>query len=78
MRRPRAVLALAPFLNLSASLSTPAAIRTVLARYSTWSCSDQIDLGDAFSIVDYGDVEDSDGEDGSQRITRAVAHLVQV
>ena len=59
----------------SSPLSTPAAIRTVLARYSTWSCSDQVDLGDTLSIVDYGDVEDPDGEDGSQRIMRAVAHF---
>jgi hypothetical protein len=36
----------------SSPLSTPAAIRTVLARYSTWSCGDQVDLGDTLSIVD--------------------------
>jgi formiminoglutamase len=58
-------------------LSTPAAVRTLLTYFTTWSCSDQVDLGDTLSIVDYGDVEDPDGEGGSERIARAVVHFDQ-
>ncbi len=56
-------------------LSTPAAVRTVLTYFSTWSCSDRVDLGDTLSIVDYGDVVEPDDEGGSERIAEAVARF---
>src|ERR1039458_7622783 len=54
------------------SLSSPAAIRRALERYSTWSFSDQVDLADTICLVDYGDVADPDGDDGSARVASAV------
>lgn len=54
------------------SLSSPAAIRAALERYSTWSFSDQVDLADTMCLVDYGDVADPDGDDGSSRVASAV------
>jgi formiminoglutamase len=59
------------------ALSTPAAVRTVLTYFTTWSCSDKVDLGDTLSIIDYGDVEDPDGEGGSERVARAVVHFAK-
>ena len=52
--------------------STPRAIRDALERFSTWSFSDEQDLVDHVSVVDYGDVEHPDGDEGAQRIARAV------
>ncbi len=46
---------------------TPRAIREALARYSTWSYSDHVDLAEELSVVDYGDVADPDGPDGFER-----------
>ncbi len=40
--------------------STPAAVRAALARYSTWSFEDQIDLADAILVHDHGDIADAD------------------
>ncbi len=51
---------------------TPAAIRTALARYSTFSTSAAVDLvGNTF--VDLGDVENPDGIEGFARV-KAAAH----
>ena len=44
------------------------AIRDALERYSTWSYSDQVDLADSMCLVDYGDVDDPDGEGGHERV----------
>jgi len=52
---------------------TPGAIRAALSRFSTWSFSDDIDLGEHVALVDYGDVEDPDGPDGFDRVRDAVA-----
>lgn len=54
------------------SLSTPAAIRTALERYSTWSFSDGVDLAEHIGLVDYGDVDEPDGEGGFDRVRAAV------
>ena len=54
---------------------TPAAIRTALARYSTFSTSAKIDLaGNTFT--DLGDVESPDGVDGIARVSEAVQGLL--
>jgi len=54
---------------------TPAAIRTALARYSTFSTSAKIDLaGNTFT--DLGDVESPDGVDGIARVSDAVQGLL--
>lgn len=55
------------------STSTPAAIRAALARYSTWSYSDHVDLADAVAVVDHGDVVDPDGDGGEARVAAALA-----
>lgn len=57
------------------SISTPQAIRGALASYSTWSFSDQTDLAETFTIVDYGDVEDPDGEGGGARVAEALSRV---
>lgn len=48
--------------------NTPSAIREALARYSTWSYSDHVDLAEEISLVDCGDVADPDGPDGFERV----------
>ena len=54
---------------------TPAAIRTALSRYSTFSTSAKIDLaGNTFT--DLGDVESPDGVDGLKRVKVAVSGLL--
>ena len=54
---------------------TPAAIRTALARYSTFSTSAAIDLtGNTFA--DLGDVQSPDGADGHARVKEAVKTLL--
>lgn len=56
---------------------TPAAIRTALARYSTFSTSAKIDLaGNTFT--DLGDVESPDGNDGRARVKDALSGLLSV
>jgi formiminoglutamase len=53
--------------------STPAAIRSALERYSTWSFSEMADLAESVALVDFGDVADPDGEGGAQRVAAAMA-----
>ncbi len=56
---------------------TPAAIRTALTRYSTFSTSAKIDLaGNTFT--DLGDVESPDGNDGRARVEEALSGLLSV
>jgi formiminoglutamase len=55
------------------SVSTPEAVRAALARYSTWSFADALDIAEHVAIVDYGDVEDPDGVGGSERVAHALA-----
>lgn len=54
------------------STSTPQAVRGALQRYSTWSYSDRIDLGEYLSLWDLGDVENPDGEGGLERVAQAL------
>ncbi|MBW4078374.1 MAG: formimidoylglutamase [Acidobacteria bacterium] len=51
--------------------STPEAIRRSLERFSTWSYSDLVDLGEVVALVDYGDILEPDGETVQERL-RAV------
>lgn len=53
---------------------TPAAIREALARYSSYSATGKVDLR-SLSISDLGDVESPDGEDGEERVAKAVANV---
>ncbi|MBW4029805.1 MAG: formimidoylglutamase [Acidobacteria bacterium] len=52
------------------SASTPAAVRAALARYSTWSFEDQVDLADAVVVEDRGDVAQPDTEEGAGELAR--------
>jgi formiminoglutamase len=52
--------------------STPAAIRSALERYSTWSFSEAHDLADSVAVVDFGDVDAPDAEGGAERVTTAM------
>jgi formiminoglutamase len=54
---------------------TPDAIRAALARYSTFSTSDNLDLG-ANPIADLGNVESPDGDEGIARVHSAVKGLL--
>ena len=55
---------------------TPAAIRDALRRYSpTLIGPPAVDLTEALSIADAGDVDDPDGRDGEARVRAAVAAL---
>lgn len=53
---------------------TPAAIREALARYSSYSATNDVDLR-SLSITDLGDVESPDGEEGEKRVADAVANV---
>jgi formiminoglutamase len=53
--------------------STPAAIRAALARYSTWSYEDDLDLAANVSLWDLGDVEDPDGPGALARVSALLA-----
>jgi formiminoglutamase len=55
--------------------STPAAVRAALDLYSTWSWSNRIDLGEYVAVVDYGDVDDPDGDGGHERVAEALAAI---
>jgi formiminoglutamase len=55
--------------------STPEAVRAALSRYSTWSFEDQNDLLDTMALVDYGDVDDPDGDEGTSRVKAVVDSL---
>jgi formiminoglutamase len=52
--------------------ATPSAIRTALARYSTYAASRGVDVA-ALSARDDGDVDEPDGEAGEERVMAAVA-----
>lgn len=55
---------------------TPAAIRTALSRYSTFSTSAKIDLaGNTFT--DLGDIKSPDGVDGHERVKATVNGLLK-
>jgi formiminoglutamase len=60
-------------LSPRSSASTPQAVRGALQRYSTWSFSDALDIGEHVALVDYGDVDDPDGAGGSERVAQALA-----
>ena len=56
--------------------ATPAAIRDALARYSATLMGPPIvDLNEALRIVDAGDVEEPDGQDGTERAVQRVRAL---
>ena len=54
---------------------TPDAIRSALARYSTYSTSDGIDLANG-SFTDLGNIDSPDGTDGIARVHSAVKGLL--
>ena len=54
---------------------TPDAIRAALARYSTYSTSDNLDLA-ANPIADLGNVQSPDGDEGIARVHSAVKGLL--
>jgi formiminoglutamase len=75
-RRNVALLGVSTFatsVSMRSGSSTPAAIRDALERYSTWSFEDGVDLAECVALVDYGDVEDPDGDGGSARVAHALA-----
>lgn len=51
---------------------TPDAIRTTLARYSTYSSSHDVDLRD-LDLRDLGDVDSPDGDEGEFRVASAIS-----
>ena len=54
---------------------TPDAIRSALARYSTYSTSDNIDLANS-SFTDLGNIDSPDGSEGIARVHGAVKGLL--
>ncbi len=74
-RRHAALLGVSTFatsLSPRSSASTPQAVRTALAKFSTWSFLDRVDLADEVDVVDLGDVVDPDGEGGHERVGQAL------
>ncbi len=59
-------------LTRRSSISTPDAVRAALDRYSTWSYADNVDLAEDVALVDYGNVNDPDGDDGHRRVADAI------
>jgi len=55
------------------SRSTPQAVRAALARYSTYSFTDDLDLADHVNVVDYGDVTRPDGPEGHDRVSNTLS-----
>jgi formiminoglutamase len=53
---------------------TPAAIRAALSRYSTYSCTHDVDLAQV-RAVDFGDVQEPDYELGEARVAELVASI---
>lgn len=53
---------------------TPAAIRTALERYSTYSITHDVDLRE-LDLLDLGDVTSPDGADGEKRVASTVANV---
>ena len=45
--------------------STPAAVRSALLRYSTWSLSTKVDLADSLKGGDFGDVKSPDNQEAT-------------
>ena len=68
------VLASETSISATGANHTPAEIRVALARYSTWSWSQNQDLRD-LSFADFGDSESPDSEDG-EAVTMDLAHKV--
>ena len=64
-------------ISATSAYLTPAAIRTALVRYSTFSTSTNIDLA-GNSFTDLGDVESPDGVDGHERVKAAVSGLLKL
>jgi len=54
---------------------TPQAVRTALARYSTFSTSNSIDL-QGNSFVDLGDIASPDGVEGLKRVNNALSRVL--
>jgi formiminoglutamase len=54
---------------------TPTAIREALARYSTYSWANDVDVAD-LTVHDAGDILDPDGVEGEERVLHRVAELV--
>jgi len=73
-RAPRAAVGLigahtfATSVTPRSALSTPAAVRAAMARYSTWSFEDQRDLAESLVVVDRGDVGQPDTDDGAREL----------
>lgn len=53
--------------------STPQAIRQALERFSTWSYSDNVDLAEVMSLVDYGDIPDPDAVTVQERLRTVIS-----
>ena len=64
-------------ISATSAYLTPAAIRTALVRYSTFSTSTNIDIA-GNSFTDLGDVESPDGVDGHERVKAAVSGLLKL
>lgn len=56
------------------SSPTPPAVRAALARFSTYALSAGIDLSQHVTIVDEGDIEAPDTDQGRQRISEQLHH----
>ena len=57
--------------------TTPLAVREALKRYSTYAWSTQTDIG-SLSVLDAGDVEAPDFEEGEERVAHALAQLTDL
>ena len=71
------VATFATSLTPRSAISTPAAVRGALARFSTWSFSEAIDLAEEVALVDYGDIDNPDGEEGAKRLAQLLASIDQ-
>ena len=71
------VATFATSLTPRSAISTPAAVRGALARFSTWSFSEAIDLAEEVALVDYGDIDHPDGEEGAKRLAQLLASIDQ-
>jgi formiminoglutamase len=54
---------------------TPAAIRTALERFATFSWQDEVDLAELVDVVDYGDVHEPDAADGKIHVREHMARI---
>lgn len=67
------VPAFATSISPTGAHATPAAVRRMLDRCSTWSASHAVDLADVLTALDCGDVDDPDfGDEGEWRTTTRV------